>query len=773
MSKKAGKTAGGHGFGTPAVFLAAISTILGAILFLRFGWATGQLGLLGMLGIVLIGHAITIPTGLAVAEIATNLKVEGGGEYFIISRSFGAAVGGAIGISLYLSQAVSVAFYMIAFSEAFRPLFPLAQEHLGFTPDIRMVGLPATLVLLAVILVKGASIGVKTLWIVVSVLVVSLVMFFVGRPVDAPGSLEVLATVESPAAFAVVFAIVFPAFTGITAGVGLSGDLRNPRRAIPLGTLLGGLTGLVVYALIVVKLSMSASPELLAGDQFVMGRIAIWAPIVPIGLAAATVSSAIGSILVAPRTLQALSHDGVFPLRRLSGFLARGRGEVNEPVNATLVTAAIVIAFVSMGDVNFVAQIISMFFMITYGAICTISFLEHFAGNPSYRPTFRSKWYLSLIGSAGCLVMMFAMQPLYAVLSLLVMLVIYLWLRRTRKGERDLSEIVKGVMFQMTRRLQILIQKQEAEPTSTNWRPSLLAVTSHSLERKAPFDLMRWLSYHYGFGSFIHFQKGPLTHETNEQGKEILERLIAQVRESRASIYVDTIVSPSFKTAVAQIVQIPGLAGMENNSILFEFEASHPEEIDEILEGCEFASVVDYNICVLRGSDRQFGYRKRIHVWLSPEDFRNANLKIILAYIIMGHSDWKRSEITLFISVSRDRLAREVERINALIALGRLPISRNNIVPVPTSGEEPFDAIVSRKSEDADLVITGFSLHKAIQEKGAFFRGFAGISDILFVRAGQDILITENVTDEVAASSLASGLPNQMPILTSPSRRMP
>ena len=113
----------GHGFGTAPVFLAAISTILGAILFLRFGYAVGHVGLAGAALIILIGHAITIPTGLAVAETATNLRVEGGGEYFIISRSFGATVGGAIGISLYLSQAISVAFYLIAFAEAFRPLF--------------------------------------------------------------------------------------------------------------------------------------------------------------------------------------------------------------------------------------------------------------------------------------------------------------------------------------------------------------------------------------------------------------------------------------------------------------------------------------------------------------------------------------------------------------------------------------------------------------------------------------------------------------------------
>lgn len=112
----------GHGFGTAPVFLASISTILGAVMFLRFGYAVAHVGLLGTLAIILLGHLVTVPTALAIAEIATNRRVEGGGEYFIISRSFGTTIGGAIGVSLFLSQAVSVAFYMIAFAEAFRPL---------------------------------------------------------------------------------------------------------------------------------------------------------------------------------------------------------------------------------------------------------------------------------------------------------------------------------------------------------------------------------------------------------------------------------------------------------------------------------------------------------------------------------------------------------------------------------------------------------------------------------------------------------------------------
>lgn len=748
-NKKLTPALGSSRFGTAPVFLAAISTILGAILFLRFGYAVANVGLMGAVMLILMGHAITIPTGLAIAEIATNLKVEGGGEYFIISRSFGFTVGGTIGISLYLSQAISVAFYLIAFSEAFRPLFPLVEKQFGFVPDIRMVSIPAALILITLMVRKGANIGVTALWGVVAILGISLTMFFLGHPTEnAPAQVPLLGTVSNPDSFFLVFAIIFPAFTGMTAGVGLSGDLKNPRKSIPLGTLTGTLVGMIVYILVVIKLAFSASPEDMAADQFIMGKIALWDPIIPIGLGAATLSSAIGSIMIAPRTLQALAADKILPVTGWNNFLSAGKGDTNEPVNSTMLTAVIVMVFVSMGSVDFVAQIISMFFMITYGALCSISFLEHFAGNPSYRPTFRTKWYLSLVGAIAAFVIMFQMNPLYATLAFIAMAVIYTLLNRSRSSERGLTAVLKGVLFQMTRQLQVLIQKKQAQVTMDNWRPSFIAISKHSLTRLAPFDLLRWISHHYGFGSFIHFTQAPLTHETNEDSKEIIEKMIEMSQASNSGIYVDTIISPSFKTAIAQIVQIPGIAGMDNNSLLFEFKQESPDELEDIIDGCTFASVTGFNICILRSSDRHFGYHRKIHIWLRPGDLRNANLMIILAYIIIGHRDWRKSEVTLYATFTPEDMASKKRELYRLVTQGQILISHKNVQTIKLESGEDFEEYVSENSEDADLVITGFSLSKMQQDNGEFLKGFRNIKDILFVRAGQQILITDYSDDE-------------------------
>ena len=447
-------------FGTAPVFLTAISTILGAIMFLRFGYAVANVGFLGTLAIIVIGHAVTIPTAMALAEIATNQRVEGGGEYFIISRSFGIIPGAAIGIALFLSQAISVAFYIIAFAEAFRPLLEWIGVRFGLVlTDPRIVSLPAILLLGAVVVWKGANLGIKLLYVVVGVLFLSLLMFFLGSSSQAhPMSLETLTrAVENSDPFFLVFAICFPAFTGMTAGVGLSGDLRDPRKSIPLGTLSATLVGMVVYIALAYKLAVSAAPADLAADQFIMSKIAVWGPIIPVGLACATLSSALGSALVAPRTLQALSLDGIFPFKGLSAWISKGKGPTSEPSNASLAVFGIAIFFVALGDVNFVAQVISMFFMVTYGSICLISFLEHFAADPSYRPVFRSRWYFSAFGAAACLWLMFKMSTPYALLAILVMVALYLWISRTNPDRRGLATIFKGAIFQISRQLYLAI----------------------------------------------------------------------------------------------------------------------------------------------------------------------------------------------------------------------------------------------------------------------------------------------------------------------------
>ncbi len=749
VSKKAG-----HRFGTAPVFLTSVCTIVGAIMFLRFGYAVGNLGLLGALFIIILGHLITIPTGLALSEIATNLKVGGGGEYYIISRSFGTTIGSTIGVMLYSSQVISIAFYIIAFSEIFKadffiPLGNLFQPFieifentttLSFEP--RIVSLVVTLILVSLILKRGAKIGITVLWGIFILLIGAVIVFLLGSPINGGSNGNPAATIGNAASFPIVFAICFPAFTGMTAGVGLSGDLKNPRKSIPNGVLLAITVGLIIYIAVVLKLYLSAPLDDLASNQHIMFNIALFGPIILLGLAAATVSSAIGSTLIAPRTLQALGNDKIFPHKKLNASLGAGVGKENEPKTATYLSALIAVVFVLFGDLNVVASIITMFFLITYGSVCLISFLEHFAGNPSYRPTFRTKWYLSFMGAVLCFFMMFQIQLMYAIIAIIIMLVIYKSQQYSHRESRSFAVIFQGVMFQLSRWMKIALQKSGSTPDKSNWRPSVIAISSHAVDRAAPKDLLRWISDYYGFGTLIHYIKGRLDKKSVRNSSRIQKELVEQISVSESNYSVTTVVSPSLRTAVAQVVQFSGVSGLDNNTILFEFNKNRTEELEEIVDGCKLVNAVRFNICVLRSTEHNFGFKERIHIWLTRDDYRNGNLMILLSFIVIAHPDWEDCKITIFTAFPKAKQDERISKIKHLIAKGRLPITLKNVESFTYTDKESFNKLIYRKSKNADLVIIGFT-QKQLDEMGIdVFKQHERLRETLFINAGETIQIS-------------------------------
>ncbi len=694
--------------------------------------------------IIVIGHLVTIPTVLAVSEIATNRRVAGGGAYYIVSRSFGTSIGGSIGIALYLSQAISVAFYLVAFAEAFEPVYEWVAATYAVEADPRWVSLPCTILLAVLMLTKGAGLGVRALWIVSAILGMSIAAFLLGQSPEEirPDGFQLTARIEGGDAFGLVFATCFPAFTGMIAGLGLSGDLKNPQRSIPLGTIAATLAGMLVYALVAIKLAQSATPEALADDQFIMAQIALWGPAIYIGLGAAALSSALGSILVAPRTLQALARDNVLPVPKLNRLLEKGWGKAQEPMYATFVSSAIAIVFVVLGDVDFIAHILSMFFMVTYGALCSVSFLEYFAGNPSYRPTFHSRWYLSLLGAIMCGLMMIQMNVLYAFVAIFLMVVTYFGLRRTRRGERGLAAIFQGTMFQLTRRLQISLQKNRVVKSEGGWRPSIVAMTRFGERRLGHFDLLRWISHRHGFGHFIQFFQGEYSFTKEIEARLQVGKLIERTEVSGAGIFVDSLICPSFQTALAQTLQMHGISGLPNNCVLLEFDKEHPEEIKETVQGAQLAAESMFNVLILRSTDYRFGYHSSIHLWVTEENLVNAPLMLLLAYIIVGHREWRHAEIRLFVCFDSENGERETNKLSKLMTEGRLPISRQNVTSVPCTTHEALEQEVTLRSSKADLVIAGLTDDDIKSgETEQALQCYDGANDVLFVHASEPVAI--------------------------------
>ncbi len=724
-------------FGTAPVFFTSIATILGAILFLRFGFATGTLGFWGVILVILVSHAVTIPAALAISEIATNQRVEGGGVYYIISRSFGLNIGATIGITLYLAQAISVAFYVIAFTEAFEPFFNLVRSAFNLELPRQAISVPVMLLISVVILKRGANLGVKALYVVVAILFLTLLLFFMGEPEYSGTGRAMNFTFRNREDFFLVLAIIFPAFTGITVGVGLSGDLRNPGKSIPLGTIAATIAGMIVYLLVTWKLASSASTMELVDDQLIMSSIAVLGPLViPLGLAASTMSSALGSVLVAPRTLQALAADRSFPAKWLNYIMSRGRSDTNEPYNATLVTCIIALVFVIVGSLDMVAQIITMFFLVTYSSLCLISFLNHFGSDPAYRPLFKSRWYLSLAGFLTSIWLMLMINFAAAIVAIIIIILLYTSISSLHKDRKGLEVIFQGAFFQLARSIQIYLQKSEKKK-QTSWRPAVVCISQHTFDRPKPFGLITWISHRYGFATYIHLIEGYVSKATYRQSDEELKKLIELSELEESNVYVDTLISPSYTSAIAQVMQLPGISGMENNLTLFEYEKENIKELCQIIDNYALVRAGSFDICIYATSSRAINFKQGIHVWIKPTDSENANLMILISYIILGHPDWKKGYIKIFSLCREDEKKQTWDQITRLIHEGRLPISDRNIEIISLKENINPKTIINEKSVNAGLTLVGFREEMVKQHGEKIFGGYDNIGDIVFVNANK------------------------------------
>jgi amino acid transporter len=369
------------------VFTPSILTILGVIMYLRFGWVVGNVGLLGTFLIVTISTLITFLTALSIAAIATDQRVRIGGAYYMISRSLGIEAGGAVGIPLFLAQGLSVALYTVGFAESLAKTFPVNQQLVGVVTTIGV----------AVLAITSARAAIRAQYVIMGAIGLSLLSLFFGSPVANEPLEAVTQASHTPEPFWVVFAVFFPAVTGIMAGVNMSGDLENPGRSIPRGTFAAVGTGYLIYMVIPILLVFRAETGALIEDSLIMRRIAFWGDAILLGVWGATLSSAVGSILGAPRVLQALARDGILP--RQLHWLGSGSGPEDTPRAGTAFTLALALIAVWFGNLDIIAPILTMFFLTTYGVLNVAAGVEKLLHSPSFRPLFRVHWSLSLLGA--------------------------------------------------------------------------------------------------------------------------------------------------------------------------------------------------------------------------------------------------------------------------------------------------------------------------------------------------------------------------------------
>lgn len=511
------------------VFVPNVLTILGVIMSLRMGWVVGQGGLKDALLILCIANAITFFTSLSLSAAATNTKVKGCGAYFLISRSLGLEIGGSIGLPLYLAQAISVSFYIIGFTESLQFLLPRL--------DVPITCAFVLVVLFAIAWV-GADLAIKAQYLIMACLALALLSFFLGwSPVpDWEANWE--AGYTKGHRFWSVFAIFFPAVTGIMSGVSMSGDLKDPAKSIPRGTLWAVGVTFVVYAAQMVWLSLNSDRETMLNNNLVMRDVSLFGPLIFVGLWAATLSSALASFVAAPRTLQALGADGVVPR-----FLAKGRGPQNEPRAALILTFLIAAGCLVIGTLDLIAPLISMFFLTTYGTINLSTALERWAANPSYRPTFKVHWLFSLAGALGCGIAMFLLNPLATLLATVLIVGIYSFLKQ-RRYKTAWGDTRSGIWFAVTR--VGLLQLSASHQHVRNWRPVIFALVGNPKSRLPLVQFANWLEARRGLLFMAQIVTGDwqklLPRQANLQ--KSMEEFI---REHRLSAVARTVLADDFE----------------------------------------------------------------------------------------------------------------------------------------------------------------------------------------------------------------------------------
>ncbi|MBK1878172.1 amino acid permease [Pelagicoccus mobilis] len=682
-------------FGTfGGVFVPNVLTILGVILFLRSGWVVGNAGLTDALLMLCLANAVTFISALSLSAIATNTKAQGGGAYFLISRSLGWEFGGAIGLPLYLAQAISVAFYVVGFTESVQYLFP--------DLDARVFSL-GTLGAITVVAWIGASVAVKAQYVILATLAVSLASFFIGFQISDGWEARMEPGYEEGQNFWSVFAIFFPAVTGIMSGVSMSGDLKDPTRSIPRGTLWAVAFTFFVYVLQLIWLAMGSNRDALVGDALVMQTLSVFPPLIIAGLWAATLSSALASLVAAPRTMQALAKDRVVPR-----FLSKGHGASNEPRIALVLSAGISVICVWVGDLNLIAPLISMFFLATYGAVNLVAALESWTSNPTYRPTFKVHWLVSLVGAIACFGIMLLLNPLATVLAVALIVTAYTILAR-RAYRTAWGDMRSGFWFAVA--CMGLLKLYASRQHQRNWRPAILVLMSNLKQNNQLLRFSRYLEANKGVLFLSHIILGDWK-TSNDRQKALTRQIDDRILEERMSAFSKVVIAKDFEQGVTSLLQGAGLGNLQPNTLMIEWgsgwlrDHDFPHTVHQALE--MEANLIVYS----KAKEPDSHLYSVIDVWWSAR--ANGSMMITLAHLLQSNQAWQESRIRI-LRIIRDEGGREAAEAGMAELLKD---SRIEVEPVIVVSKDPPLESIARESARSAVTFVGVSVRTLEEEAG-------------------------------------------------------
>lgn len=676
-------------FGTFAgVFTPSILTILGVIMYMRLGWVVGNAGLIGAIIIIVIAHVISVATGLSLSSVATDKKIGAGGIYYILSRSMGVPIGGSIGIALFIGTAFSIALYLIGFAESFNAFLGLGTS----INDLRLTGTIALLTLTALALVS-TSVALKTQFLILIAIAVSLVSIVLGTSDYTPQTLN-LFSFENEVPLEVVFAVFFPAVTGFTAGIAMSGDLENPKKSIPKGTLYAVGVGLLVYIGLALFMGFTIDSEVLKTEYNILMKIALFAPAVVAGIWGATLSSALGGILGGPRILQAMSIDKITP--KLFG---KGRGINNEPVYALFLAFIIAEVGILIGELDIIARVVSMFYLTAYGFINISYFLESWA-NPDFQPSFKIKRWIGLLGFLACFAVMFKLDLMAMLLALAVISAMYFGLQR-KEVKLQSNDVWKSVWENIVNKGLKKIDSQVDE--NSNWNPNIILFSGKSDHQNYLLELCKTVSGRTGIVTNF---KLILDKDNSQPPLKKTDQIVRDDVFQDLGIFARQIKVDNIYNGITNIASTFGFSGVEPNTIMMGW----PKGLEDSHEYSKMTQTLlhlDYNLLYL-DFDRtsKFGNHNTVDLWWRETDSKNAEMMLNIARFIIASPKWNNPKIrVLFVNNNNVDIAIIHSKISKLVEDLRVNVDIkiiNNAVE-----QKRFYDIIEIESKSTDLVLVG------------------------------------------------------------------
>lgn len=646
-----------HGFGTiSGVYIPSILMMFGVILFLRLGLITSYVGPLRMCTIILLSLTIMLITAASITSVVTNMQVGSGGIYFLISRSLGIEIGGAIGILLYLCQIISIALCTTGFAVAFCDVFP------GWSKESVEI---CTLLILTALSFFSTNLALKTQFLILILLVVSIVSVFFG-------SYETIKLhTETPffahgLTFWEGFALFYPALTGIEAGMALSGTLKNPSRSLSIGTFTALLTSGSVYLVISLFLYFSIPTTDLQNDPLILLQFGPIPFLITLGIWGATLSSVLASILGAPRMLQAIAEDGI-----TIDLFARTYGKNKEPRYAVALTFFIALVLMLGTTIDQIIPILTMICLISYGTLNLVTGLAELINSSGWRPLIRTHWALSFLGAALCFAFMLLIDAAWTFTAIFIVIGIYFVLKR-QNINTSFEDIRQSIIFFFSRLA--LYKLSEAPEHPTHWHPQLMTFIGSPKPQEKLIHLCHSLTHQSGILTFATIIPPSLMAEdTLYTRKKALEEYY---NKHGINCLIELVSHESTEEGMEAMIKSYGIGPFQPNTIVLFIEDECP------LSTIKIAQMYNKNILLFRErhdvSQRAFTKKykatsKRIDIWWDVEENTSFELMLSLTTSLAESILWRGSKLHLH-TTSPEKQAREniFENMKTFLVKSRL-----------------------------------------------------------------------------------------------------